>query len=124
MKTGAASQRIPGNEGLTGAEARYQPRRTECRMNVAVLLSRPDRAIKCRVRGHGTWEISPATKVELSAARTKKPRGASQGFRVGLVQAGSVQLTRFQVWPPQNMPPKAQPWTRSVLVPFIAMVES
>ncbi len=23
--------------------------------------------------------------------------------------SGKVQLTRFQVWPPQNMPPKAQP---------------
>jgi len=37
---------------------------------------------------------------------------------------GRYQLTRFQVWPPQNMPPKAQPWTRSALVPFIAIVES
>jgi len=34
------------------------------------------------------------------------------------------QLTRFQVWPPQNMPPKAQPCTRIAFGPFIAMVES
>ncbi|TWA98523.1 hypothetical protein FBZ96_105200 [Bradyrhizobium stylosanthis] len=34
------------------------------------------------------------------------------------------QLTRFQVWPPQNMPPKAQPCTRSAFGPFIAIVES
>ena len=33
------------------------------------------------------------------------------------------QLTRFQVWPPQNMPPKAQPWTLSVSVLFSAIVE-
>jgi BASS family bile acid:Na+ symporter len=32
------------------------------------------------------------------------------------------QLTRLQFWPPQNMPPKAQPCTRSVS-PFSAMVE-
>jgi hypothetical protein len=36
----------------------------------------------------------------------------------------SVQLTRFQVWPPQNIPPKAQPWTFRVFGPFIAIVES
>ena len=34
------------------------------------------------------------------------------------------QLTRFQVWPPQNMPPKAQPCTRIAFGPFIAIVES
>jgi len=37
---------------------------------------------------------------------------------------GSAQLTCLQVRPPQNMPPKAQPCTRSVGVPFIAIVES
>jgi len=31
---------------------------------------------------------------------------------------------RFQVWPPQNMPPNAQPWTFSALGPFIVIVES
>jgi len=35
-----------------------------------------------------------------------------------------TQLMRFQVWPPQNMPPKAQPWTLRMFGPFIAMVES
>ena len=34
------------------------------------------------------------------------------------------QLTRFQVWPPQNMPPKAQPCTLSVVLLFSAIVES
>ena len=37
---------------------------------------------------------------------------------------GVAQFTRVQVWPPQNMPPKAQPCTRSRSVPFIAIVES
>ena len=35
-----------------------------------------------------------------------------------------AQPTRFQVCPPQNMPPKAQPWTRSTFGPFMAIVES
>jgi hypothetical protein len=43
---------------------------------------------------------------------------------VTIMMPGFGQLTRFQVWPPQNMPPKAQPCTRSVAVPFIAIVES
>ncbi len=34
-----------------------------------------------------------------------------------------IQLMRFQVWPPQNSPPKAQPWTLRRFGPFIAMVE-
>ena len=34
------------------------------------------------------------------------------------------QFTRVQVWPPQNMPPNAQPCTRSVSGPFSAIVES
>jgi len=37
---------------------------------------------------------------------------------------GRDQFTRVQVWPPQNMPPKAQPCTRSVSEPFSAIVES
>ena len=36
----------------------------------------------------------------------QRPRDASRGRCVLL---RSDQLTRFQVWPPQNMPPKAQP---------------
>ena len=34
------------------------------------------------------------------------------------------QFTRVQVWPPQNMPPKAQPCTRIWSLPRIATVES
>ncbi len=34
------------------------------------------------------------------------------------------QPTRFQVWPPQNIPPKAQPCTRIAFGPFMAIVES
>ena len=43
---------------------------------------------------------------------------------VTIMTPGIGQPTRFQVWPPQNMPPKAQPCTRSVVVPFVAIVES
>jgi hypothetical protein len=39
-------------------------------------------------------------------------------------RSSCCQLTRFQVWPPQNMPPNAQPCTRRVFGPFIAMLES
>ena len=39
-------------------------------------------------------------------------------------QRSARQPTRFQVWPPQNMPPKAQPCTRIAFGPFIAIVES
>jgi hypothetical protein len=34
------------------------------------------------------------------------------------------QLTRFQVWPPQNRPPKAQPCTCIAFGPLMAIVES
>jgi hypothetical protein len=37
---------------------------------------------------------------------------------------GLRQLTRFQVWPPQNIPPKAQPCTRIAFGPFMTTVES
>ena len=58
------------------------------------------------------WPIRHRALIEI------KPAGLACGLPMG------VQLTRFQVWPPQNMPPKAQPWTRSAFVPFIAIVES
>jgi hypothetical protein len=36
--------------------------------------------------------------------------GAMQSIEPGIQQTMDLfQLTRFQVWPPQNMPPKAQP---------------
>ena len=47
----------------------------------------------------------------------KKLRGVS-------LREEPIQLTRFQVWPPQNRPPKAQPWTFRMFGPFIAIVES
>jgi len=53
--------------------------------------------------------------------------GTSPGMTMSVHMLGmtsSPQLTRFQVWPPQNMPPKAQPCTRIAFGPFIAIVES
>ena len=44
-----------------------------------------------------------------SFEKCKKPR---DGFAELLSNRARVQLTRFQVWPPQNRPPNAQPWTR------------
>ena len=40
------------------------------------------------------------------------------------VSGRNIQPARFQVWPPQNMPPKAQPWTLSKSLPFSAIVKS
>jgi len=50
--------------------------------------------------------------------------GMTKSCVLGDVMRFACQLTRFQVWPPQNMPPKAQPCTRSAFGPFIAIVES
>ncbi|MEY9177845.1 hypothetical protein ABIF29_003878 [Bradyrhizobium elkanii] len=58
-----------------------------------------------------SWSLS-------SGAHSGDPL-ASSGQRIP-----ADQFTRVQVWPPQNMPPNAQPWTRSVSGLFIAMVES
>src|SRR5258708_23530717 len=55
-------------------------------------LFRGDVANKCSTIGAGQKEKCP---VELHTA-----------FRV---RVAAYQLTRFQVWPPQNMPPQAQP---------------
>jgi len=77
-------------------------------MNVAVLLSRQDTAIKAKRFG-GTNKKNGPVRFHRAAS---------------LLGERGYQLTRFQVWPPQNMPPKAQPWTRREAVPFIAIVES
>jgi len=45
-------------------------------------------------------------------------------LRIAGMTRSARQPTRFQVWPPQNMPPKAQPCTRIAFGPFIAIVES
>ena len=52
----------------------------------------------------------------------KGPRDVSRGPFTS--SSKKDQLTRFQVWPPQNMPPKAQPCTRSEPLLFIDIVES
>ncbi len=52
-----------------------------------------------------------------------KPGHDEECASIGMTRS-ACQLTRFQVWPPQNMPPKAQPCTRIAFGPFIAMVES
>jgi hypothetical protein len=56
-------------------------------------------------------------------AHEERPCGEPQGLCASSLK-GENQLTRFQVWPPQNIPPKAQPWTLSELGPFSAIVES
>ena len=53
-----------------------------------------------------------------------KPGHDEELCELGDVMRFACQLTRFQVWPLQNMPPKAQPCTRSAFGPFIAIVES
>ena len=44
----------------------------------------------------------------MMMGRSEKPRVAA-GLPVECVVVLAGQLTRVQVWPPQNMPPKAQP---------------
>ena len=41
-------------------------------------------------------------------ALSEKPRVAA-GLRLNALAVLAGQLMRVQVWPPQNMPPKAQP---------------
>ncbi len=53
---------------------------------------------------------------------SKRPRRRGGALWKSSLARG--QFTRVQVWPPQNMPPNAQPWTRSVSGPFRAIVES
>ena len=67
----------------------------------------------------------------FDARRARKPFGSSVSAQKVRAALGTrpgrffeLQLMRFQVWPPQNMPPKAQPWTLSTFGPFMAMVES
>jgi len=60
---------------------------------------------------HGHGEVSARIQAHVITAAAQAP-------------AGACQFTRVQVWPPQNMPPKAQPCTRSALVPISAIVES
>ncbi len=62
-------------------------------------------------------------RFRTAARRMKKALWRTTG-PLRVEPKGRNQLTRFQVWPPQNMPPKAQPWTLSVLGPFSAIVES
>jgi hypothetical protein len=57
------------------------------------------------------------------SGRNKKPRVAA-GLWLNALAVLAGQLTRVQVWPPQNIPPKAQPWTRRLSAPFSAIVES
>ena len=58
---------------------------------------------------------------DFATMRIKKALWRTTGPQVS---GRNRQLARFQVWPPQNMPPKAQPWTLSVSVLFSAIVES
>jgi hypothetical protein len=59
---------------------------------------------------------TPAPECQMNAP--------TSSFETRARGSSCCQLIRFQVWPPQNMPPKAQPCTRSVFGPFIAMLES
>ena len=68
--------------------------------------------------------VSFIARLERNEIRTTLSRG-----KVGFRGASSgpwdaAQFTRVQVCPPQNMPPNAQPWTRNVSGPFIAIMES
>src|SRR5262249_22519971 len=67
----------------------------------------------------------------IGASRAAAPAAPRQNPAAGKAAAGSVfewrrsmraaYWARVQVWPPQNRPPKAQPSTRSELVPRSVM---
>jgi hypothetical protein len=84
-----------------------------------------DAGDKRTTRLHGSsCSIESAMMIQpgLVALQTcKKPR---DGFARLSSHRARRQLIRFQVWPPQNRPPKAQPWTFKRFGPFIAIVES
>ncbi|MET4800083.1 hypothetical protein ABIA96_002652 [Bradyrhizobium sp. LB11.1] len=67
---------------------------------------------------HGTGECSNATSRCPGTWRHPENKNVCQR------RGRRRQLTRFQIWPPQNMPPKAQPCTRIAFGPFMAIVES
>ena len=90
------------------------------------------------IRGPSSLELVPALRstAEEALHRVRDTRKVAAYIRCAVqvpsnVEAGLVgsargllQFERVQVWPPQNMPPMAQPWTRRVLEPFSAIVES
>ena len=71
----------------------------------------------CRMEGANVQ--TPTFKRHVPVSGTWRHHGNKSAW-----QRRRYQLTRFQVWPPQNMPPKAQPCTRIAFGPFIAIVES
>ncbi len=62
-----------------------------------------------------------ASLAERSLLAKSESPARERGFYFS--DAGN-QFTRVHVWPPQNIPPNAQPCTRSVSGLFSAMVES
>jgi hypothetical protein len=67
---------------------------------------------------------SDSTVMTITLADLKALAWEATAFGSGASQRSTAQLTRVQVCPPQNTPPKAQPWTRNVSEPFSAIVES
>ncbi|MGY4630295.1 hypothetical protein ACVWY3_008051 [Bradyrhizobium sp. USDA 4486] len=91
---------------------------------------RSNGAFRCRRRGGlfllvipGRDEVANPESRGYATSLSLQIPGSMLSHRPGMTRF-ERQLTRFQVWPPQNMPPKAQPCTRSAFAPFIAMVES
>ena len=84
-----------------------------CR-SLEVPLSRPKPHVRT---GCVRWRTCHDAACKSKGARIAGPLSSSERHTRG-------QFTRVQVWPPQNMPPKAQPCTRRRSVPFIAIVES
>ena len=87
----------------------------------------PRECDRCHVEGRGRDSGSNTFEREATRGgrewRTKqRPRRSGGAF--DLADAWQdCQSTRVQVWPPQNIPPKAQPCTRSVVEPISTIVE-
>ncbi|MGY4359467.1 hypothetical protein ACVWZR_008607 [Bradyrhizobium sp. i1.3.1] len=68
----------------------------------------------------GLCEVAHSAKRSRTKVKGVRIAGPMSRFE----RRSRTQFTRVQVWPPQNMPPKAQPCTRRRSVPLIAIVES
>ena len=55
---------------------------------------------------------SDSTVMIITWGQPKAPALEARAFKAGASQRTTAQFTRVQVWPPQNIAPKAQPWTR------------
>jgi hypothetical protein len=111
IETNAEQSRSPSPRDVAVA---YCPRARRCatRSSRGALQAATDHVAKA-IAARGEGEVSGKIQAHVIA---------TTGQPVAAIPVG--QFKRVQVWPLQNMPPKAQPCTRNALAPISAMVES